>query len=154
MKGQCPLLRLAEREFVAEQINNNPNNTRCLWKTIRSCIPKKPMCRKSFTKDDILVANEFNSFFSSVGQTTLAKSSRPQTNLNTISRNRPSNHEHMWNLNNSFLRQWNVNRSTTLCLPCLQISLLGSIKFQCELLRTAYQQFYRQLLLPMRMENG
>ena len=57
-----------------------------------------------------------------------------------------SNHEHMRNLNNSFLRQWNVNRSTTLCLPCLQISLLGSIKFQCELLRTAYQQFYRQLL--------
>ena len=31
------------------------------------------MCRKSFTKDDILVANEFNNFFSSVGQTTISK---------------------------------------------------------------------------------
>jgi hypothetical protein len=66
-------LRLAEREFVAEQIKNNPNNTRCLWKTIRSCIPNKSTCQRSFTKDDILVANEFNTFFSSIGQTTIEK---------------------------------------------------------------------------------
>ena len=66
-------LRLAEREFVADQIKNNPNNARCLWKTIRSCIPNKSACRRSFTKDDILVANEFNTFFSSIGQTTIEK---------------------------------------------------------------------------------
>jgi hypothetical protein len=66
-------LRLAEREFVAEQIKNNPNNTRCLWKTIRSCIPNKSTCQTSFTKDDVLVANEFNTFFSSIGQTTIEK---------------------------------------------------------------------------------
>lgn len=66
-------LRLAEREFVADQIKNNPNNARCLWKTIQSCIPNKSTCRRSFTKDDILVANEFNTFFSSIGQTTIEK---------------------------------------------------------------------------------
>ena len=66
-------LRLAEREFVADQIKNNPNNARWLWKTIRSCIPNKSACRRSFTKDDILVANEFNTFFSSIGQTTIEK---------------------------------------------------------------------------------
>ena len=32
-------LRLAEREHVENQIKNNPNNPRCVWKTIRSCIP-------------------------------------------------------------------------------------------------------------------
>ena len=60
-------------EFIAEQIRTNPNNTRCLWKTIRSCIPKKSASQKTFTKDDTVVANEFNSFFSSVGQTTASK---------------------------------------------------------------------------------
>ena len=66
-------LRVAEREFIAEQIRTNPNNTRCLWKTIRSCIPKKSASQKTFTKHDTVVANEFNSFFSSVGQTTTSK---------------------------------------------------------------------------------
>ena len=66
-------LRVAEREFIAEQIRTNPNNTRCLWKTIRSCIPKKSASQKTFTKDDNVVANEFNSFFSSVGQTSTSK---------------------------------------------------------------------------------
>ena len=64
-------LRVAEREYIAEQIRANPNNTRCLWKTIRSCIPKKSANQRTFAKDDIVVANEFNSFFSSVGQTAI-----------------------------------------------------------------------------------
>ena len=33
-------LRIAEREHLEEQINN-PRDTRSIWKTIRSCIPKK-----------------------------------------------------------------------------------------------------------------
>ena len=66
-------LRVAEREFIAEQIRTNPNNTRCLWKTIRSCVPKKSAGQKTFAKDHTVVANEFNSFFSSVGQTTTSK---------------------------------------------------------------------------------
>ena len=34
-------IRIAEREFVMEQIKNNKNNTNSIWKTIRSCIPNK-----------------------------------------------------------------------------------------------------------------
>ena len=66
-------IRIAQREFVEQQIRQNPNNTRSIWKTIRSCIPKQPVNVKSFTKDDQTVANEFNKFFSSVGKSTTEK---------------------------------------------------------------------------------
>ena len=66
-------LKIAEREYVAEQIKQNPNNPRCIWKTIRSCIPKKSRNQRTFSKDDKSVANEFNTFFSSVGQATVDK---------------------------------------------------------------------------------
>ena len=49
-------LRLAEREHVENQIRNNPNNPRCVWKTIRSCIPRKSVKKKSsIFRKDILV---------------------------------------------------------------------------------------------------
>ena len=66
-------MKIAEREYVAEQINKNPNNPRCIWKTIRSCIAKKSRNQRTFSKDDKTVANEFNTFFSSVGQATVDK---------------------------------------------------------------------------------
>ena len=62
----------AQREFVEEQIRQNPNNNRSIWKTIRSCIPKQPMNAKSFTKDDQTIANKFNKFFSSSGLKTFS----------------------------------------------------------------------------------
>ena len=40
-------LRLAEHEYVEQQIRNNPRNTGCIWKTIRACIPKKSASRKA-----------------------------------------------------------------------------------------------------------
>ena len=62
-------IKIAEMEFVQEQIKNNLNNSNCLWKTIRMCIPSKSCSQhKSFSKDDKAVANEFNQFFSNVGQ--------------------------------------------------------------------------------------
>ena len=62
-------IKIAEMEFVQEQIKNNLNNSNCLWKTIRMCIPSKSCSQhKSFSKDDKDVANEFNQFFSNVGQ--------------------------------------------------------------------------------------
>ena len=64
-------LRIAEREYLEEQIRKNPNDTRSMWKTIRSCIPKKSACRKTYIKDEKTVANEFNSFFTSVGQSAI-----------------------------------------------------------------------------------
>ena len=66
-------LKIVEREYVAEQINKNPKNPRCIWKTIRSCVPKKSRNQRTFSKDRRTVANEFNTFFSSVGQVTVDK---------------------------------------------------------------------------------
>ena len=68
-----PPHRLAEREHVENQIINNPNNPRCVWKTIRSCIPRKSVNRKSFSDDDHAVAKEFSEFFTSIGQNTVDK---------------------------------------------------------------------------------
>ena len=63
----------AERAFAADQIMSNPNNSSQLWKTIRSFIPKKSASLRSFSKDDKTVANDFNRFFTSVGQVAVDK---------------------------------------------------------------------------------
>jgi len=59
-------LRFAEQEYAETQIRNNPNNMGCIWKTIRSFIPKKSVNRKCYSKEDKLVANEFNEYFTSI----------------------------------------------------------------------------------------
>ena len=66
-------LRIAEREHLEEQIRHNPRDTRSIWKTIRSCIPIKSVVRKTYVKYEKLVANEFNVFFTSVGQNSIQK---------------------------------------------------------------------------------
>ena len=66
-------IRMAEREFATEQIINNKNNTNSIWKAIRICIPKKSASQRNYSKDDKTVANEFNSFFASVGDNTIKK---------------------------------------------------------------------------------
>ena len=64
---------LVEREFVKNQIESNPNKTNSIWKTIRLCLPKKSSSLRTFVKDDKVVAEEFNSFFASVGTLTTDK---------------------------------------------------------------------------------
>ena len=66
-------LRFAEQECAETQIRNNPNNMGCIWKTIRSFIPKKSVNRKSYSKEDKLVANKFNEYLTSIGQNTIDK---------------------------------------------------------------------------------
>ena len=66
-------LRFAELEYAETQIRSNPNNMGCIWKTIRSFIPKKSVNRKSYSKEDKLVANKFNEYFTSIGQNTIEK---------------------------------------------------------------------------------
>ena len=39
-------IRLAEREYVMEQIKTNRNNTNCVWKSVRSSIPNKSTTQK------------------------------------------------------------------------------------------------------------
>ena len=63
-------IRIAGRDLiVAEQIKKNPNNTISIWKTIRHCIPHRSKSQRVFSKDNNLVADEFNKFFVSAGQT-------------------------------------------------------------------------------------
>ena len=66
-------IRLAEREYVADQVKSNANNSSCLWKTIRSCIRKKSASERSYSRDDRAVANAFNRFFTSIGRETVDK---------------------------------------------------------------------------------
>ena len=64
-------IRLAEKEFMTEQIKYNRNSTNVMWKAIRSCIPKKSAPRRFFSKDVNIVANEFNNFFVNIGKNTI-----------------------------------------------------------------------------------
>jgi hypothetical protein len=48
-------IRLAEKEFVANQIQNSPNNVNNIWKAIRTCIPKKSSSTRTFTKDEKII---------------------------------------------------------------------------------------------------
>ena len=66
-------IRIAEREFVAEQIQRNPNNTNNIWKAIRQCVPNKSTSQRTFSKSDKTVADDLNQFFVSVGQSTVDK---------------------------------------------------------------------------------
>ena len=61
-------IRLAEQEHVMEQIMSNPNNKRSIWKTIQSCIPKQTTRQKSYNRDEKIIANEFNTYFTTLGQ--------------------------------------------------------------------------------------
>ena len=60
-------IRVAEREFVMEQIKNNKHNTNSIWRTTRLCIPRKSQTQRTYSKNEKAVANEFNSFFANVG---------------------------------------------------------------------------------------
>ena len=65
-------IRLAEKEFMEQQIKENRNNTNTMWKVIRSCIPKKSS--QSFFSGDVnTVANEFNNLFVNIGKNTIQK---------------------------------------------------------------------------------
>ena len=54
-------LRIAQRNFVEDSISQNANDPNAMWKTIRSCIPKKSASTR--------VADRFNQFLTSVGET-------------------------------------------------------------------------------------
>ena len=66
-------IKIAEREFFTEQIQRNPGNTNNIWKAIRQIIPRKSNSQRIFSKDNKTVADEFNRFFVSVGQSSVEK---------------------------------------------------------------------------------
>lgn len=64
---------LAEKEFMAQQLKENRNNTNIMWKAIRSCIPKKSAFQSSFSEDVNIVANKFDNFFVNISKNTVQK---------------------------------------------------------------------------------
>jgi hypothetical protein len=59
--------------YVEDQIQQNPNDVNTAWKTIRSCMPKRSVSTKNYSQDEKSVANEFNNFFTSIGEVTRQK---------------------------------------------------------------------------------
>ncbi|CAB4002993.1 Hypothetical predicted protein [Paramuricea clavata] len=69
-KVKCKL-RQAEKDYVHNEIYNNPNIA-SMWKVIRNCVPRKETTKPSYSGDVKKLANEFNTFFTSVGINTSA----------------------------------------------------------------------------------
>ena len=66
-------IKLAEREFVSNQIKKDLGNSNNIWKTIRLCIPKKSSSERTFSQDEKIAAENFNNSFVSVGNSTVDK---------------------------------------------------------------------------------
>ena len=47
---------------------NGNQSSSAMWKVIRNCIPSKKKSRPVYSRDMTELANEFNEFFTSVGQ--------------------------------------------------------------------------------------
>ena len=60
----------AEKHHTYQEVQNNMNNSRSLWKVINNIVPSKTQEKLVYSKDFKSVANEFNSYFSSVGSRT------------------------------------------------------------------------------------
>ena len=63
------MLRDAENNiYTFHDVQANKNSPRALWKIINRAVPSKENQQSSYTKDLSTIANEFNLFFSKVGQ--------------------------------------------------------------------------------------
>ena len=92
-------IRMAEREFIARQINNK-SNTNSLWRSIRSCLPNKSASQKTYSKDSKVLDDEFNQFFASVGENTVKKMNVLAEKLFRNQMSPPSSHENIHLLKN------------------------------------------------------
>ena len=69
-------LRQAEKDYYVSETLKNKNNSASLWKIINNCIPSKDRNTLVYEKDISLVADEFNSYFASVGSSTALAAER------------------------------------------------------------------------------
>ena len=120
-------LRLAEREYVTSEIQNNPNNIGSLLKIIRRCIPKKSLSKKVYTK----VVNEFNQFFSSVGEKTAHKVKTLAQECNYVLAQHHSPQGVSPQHNNFPLDRCNNVKVKTSFYPCQLENLRGPTKSLC-----------------------
>lgn len=63
-------LKTAEKEHVRTEVNLHKNNPGSLWKVINNRIPSKDKGTLMYSKNPVVIANEFNQFFHSIGKTT------------------------------------------------------------------------------------
>ena len=75
-------IRTAEKIVIAEHVINNKNNSNCLWRAIWLYIPKKSAYKRNYSRDDKVVANAFNNFFSRVGKSTNNRITKSAGNSN------------------------------------------------------------------------
>ncbi|CAB4018730.1 Hypothetical predicted protein [Paramuricea clavata] len=61
-------IRQAETDYFNKEILSNKNCRGAIWKTIRRAIPKSSSQQLTYTKDTVSLSNQFNVFFTSVGQ--------------------------------------------------------------------------------------
>ena len=61
-------IRQAEISYVRKEINSNKENKTSIWKTVRRCLNPSGTSCMPYSRNCVDVANDFNSFFSSVGE--------------------------------------------------------------------------------------
>jgi hypothetical protein len=64
-------IRVAEKEYVRNEINSNYGNSRSLWKTINDCLPRKSRLPAQHNSSQL--ADNFNKYFTSLGRSTAIK---------------------------------------------------------------------------------
>ena len=63
-------LRSSEKDYIADQISKCKKNSGALWKIIHQTLPKKERSKPVYTKDNTKVADDFNTYFATVGKNT------------------------------------------------------------------------------------
>ena len=63
-------LRSSEEDYIANQISKCKKNSGALWKIIHQTLPKKERSKPVYTKDNTKVADDFNTYFATVGKNT------------------------------------------------------------------------------------
>ena len=56
-------LKKAEIVYIQKQIKDSKEDSNCIWKTIRQCLPTGEESRSTFTRDPNVVAEVFNNYF-------------------------------------------------------------------------------------------
>ena len=63
-------LRSSEKDYIANQISKCKKNSGALWKIMHQTLPKKECSKPVYTKDNTKVADDFNTYFATVGKNT------------------------------------------------------------------------------------
>ena len=149
------LMKIAEREYYNNLIDDNKNNMRKIWLVIKDVINKKRSCKLpgQFKFGDLLVtdrtviANKFNSYFANVG-IDLAKKI-PSTNVSPVSYIQKSN------LGTIFLQKVERSEIEKIVKSLKNVSA-GCDDIHSKIVKSTYNLFIEPLkhVLSLSMEQG